>query len=181
MCVLTCPLRTTPHCSLHNAGKWQAKIKVRGVRRSIGAAFEDEVTAARAYDHMALHHGLVERMNFPPEGVKSLPACHTAPRGSSQYRGVNHTPTGKCPLLISCHWALPPADLLPYWKPSERWMYAHYQLRCLAENAMPLSLSRDVRCTDMWDALRPSLPTLHRRVASSDHCRWGAKKCWNFR
>ena len=52
--------------------------------------FEDEVTAARAYDREALQHGLEERMNFPPKGVKSVPVPVAAPRGSSQYRGVNY-------------------------------------------------------------------------------------------
>ena len=59
--------------------------------------FDDEVTAARAYDREVLQHGLEERMNFPPEGVKSLPVGVVAPRGISQYRGVCfRKDSGKC-------------------------------------------------------------------------------------
>ena len=61
------------------------------VHKHIGY-FDDEETAARAYDREALQHGLQERMNFPLEG-----AAASLPKGSSQYRGVwCDKQSGKC-------------------------------------------------------------------------------------
>ena len=94
---------SAPHSLyVYAGGRWQAQIQVPGkVQMTIGV-YDDEVTAARAYDRVALLHGLEERMNFPPEGVKSVPVPVAAPRGSSQYRGVcYHKQSGECPLLIS--------------------------------------------------------------------------------
>ena len=81
--------------SLHYAGRWVATIAVPGTSRTrihLGT-FDDEVTAAHAYDCEALQRGLEEKMNFPPEGVKSLLVGLAAPLGNSQYRGVSSNKT----------------------------------------------------------------------------------------
>ena len=60
----------------HCAGKWQVEIRLSGKHKTFIGKFDDEVTAARAYDHLALQHGLEDRMNFPPKGVKALAVAY---------------------------------------------------------------------------------------------------------
>ena len=80
------------------AGKWVAQIRLPGhpSPHFIGN-FDDEVLAARAYDRVALEHGLEDKLNFPQAAAKSVAVPQVAaPRGSSQYRGVSYRKdTGK--------------------------------------------------------------------------------------
>eukprot|EP00959_Pyramimonas_sp_CCMP1952_P459214 9477891-Pyramimonas_sp.AAC.4 len=71
-------------------GKWEAQINLpgRNEKKYLGR-FDDEMTAALEYDRVALQHGLEDRMNFPPEGVKAPSAPYLkSPYDSSKYRGV---------------------------------------------------------------------------------------------
>ncbi len=52
-------------CYVKRSGKWQAHIKVLGIRHFLGT-FRSEVDAARAYDRAAVQHfGEFARPNFP--------------------------------------------------------------------------------------------------------------------
>lgn len=66
-------------------GKWHPRIQVNGRRISLGH-FEDEASAARAYDSAAAHFfGEFAVLNFPNE----MPAPYTPPqKPTSSYPGV---------------------------------------------------------------------------------------------
>jgi len=62
-------------------GKWQALIRVDGKYKCVGS-FDDEIEAARAYDHRAVElYGEFARLNFPDEWpAERRQALHAAPK-----------------------------------------------------------------------------------------------------
>lgn len=55
------------YVATHNPKKWQAGITSKGKRYYLGT-YDDEISAARAYDAAAkLHHGEYAGLNFPAE------------------------------------------------------------------------------------------------------------------
>jgi hypothetical protein len=62
------------------ARKWNAQLRVQGVREYLGS-FDDETTAARAYGNAVIKRGTLDQLNFDDYELPEPASAGIAPQG----------------------------------------------------------------------------------------------------